>query len=57
MTAPGLKPTFGYAGANDRKVRAFAIPRLLVETSTGHERMSEAGERATTAKRHIVGLR
>ena len=41
---------------NESKVPAFAIPRLLVETSTGHERVSEVGVRATTAEYRIVGL-
>ena len=40
----------------DRFVPLFVIPRPLVEASNGHERMSEVGERATTAECRFVGL-
>lgn len=49
--------TFGLASRIGRFVPESIIPQLLVERSTGHERMSDVGERARTLKRRIVGLR
>lgn len=50
------KLTAGDGSTSDCFVPLLFIPRLLIETQDGHERMSEIGKRMTTAECRLVGL-
>lgn len=49
------KQTFSGASTNDGFVLLLLILGPLVQASSGHERMSEVGERATTAECRLLG--